>query len=49
MLDEYCLIFVLLFDMHVIILYLSYPCFHDNALLLAAKIQSHSHFAYSYA
>ena len=49
MLNEYCLIFVLLFDMHVIILYLREPCFHDSAQLFDAKVQSHSHFAYSYS
>ena len=46
MLNEYYLIFVLLFDMHVIILYLSYPYFHDSALLLAIKVCSHSYFIY---
>ena len=45
-LNKYYLNFVSIFDMHVIILYLSEPCFHYSALLPTTKVRSHSHFVY---
>ena len=47
--NEYCLIFVLIFDLHgtcFAFVYCALTLFHDSALLLIAKVHSCSHFVH---